>query len=159
MSLDRLKKIKEKRPISDTDQAYKPSYRVPKKLEKIDSDSRKVFGFGLASGIIGAVALIMGTFIMRTPITSLYSYYSSLYLTIQIFCVIILLAAHATGLILGIVGKIRSNKTTSSNTIETLGSIFSIIGIIANSIGLTLIIIVFPITIYYSLSTPIYYLS
>ncbi len=156
MSLDRLKEIKEKTPLPDRERSYKPTYTQPKKFEKIDSDSRKIFGFGLASGIIGGVAFFIGTFVMRAPMSYMYSYYSSFYMIIQIFAVILLLAAHTTGLVLGIVGKIKSNKASSSNTIETLGSIFSIIGIIANSIGLALIVIVFPLMIFFALSSITY---
>ncbi|MBN1801611.1 MAG: hypothetical protein JW891_08915 [Candidatus Lokiarchaeota archaeon] len=146
ISLEELKKKKQNIPKANLVPTYNRPIIAPVK-EVVDKDSRKVFVLGLISGIIATTGFSEGSLLLMPSIDMLESYIGSILITTQIISLIVLLALHSAGLALGIIGKVKSKNIIHDNSFKHWGAIFSLLGIIANSIGLILAIIIFPIFI------------
>jgi len=105
--------------------------------------SKKSFAFALVSLALAGVGFAFGarTFMgILMPYSSYYPYYS-----FGVLGLIIAVILNITGLVFGILSRTNSSKARISepiNTLEKLGSVFAIFGIVINSIPIVVVSII-----------------
>jgi len=105
--------------------------------------SKKCFAFSIVSlGLVGAAYLFGGSNLFRyfTPFAYYYSF--SPFVVIGIIATVII---HIAGLVFGILSRTNSSKAGKFepiNTLEKIGSVFGVFGIVINSIFIVLIPII-----------------
>ncbi len=115
----------------------------PVKVGGPGSHSKKSFAFAIVSLALACVGYAFGASIFR-GILFPYSYYYPYY-SFRVIGLIIAVILNITGLIFGILSRTNSSKARISepiNTLEKLGSVFAIFGIVINSIPLVVVSII-----------------
>ena len=110
--------------------------------------SVKCFVFALVSIGIAIIAAILGGGVFL--FSRIFGVRGNFFNIMRIILWIIVLIAQFVGLIFGIQSRKNSKKAVSiepRNTLEKLGSVFGIIGIIVNAIAIGLSLFIFPIII------------
>jgi len=105
--------------------------------------SKKTLSFAIVSLVLGGVGFAFGgTFFMRL-ISPFYYYYSPFY-SFGYIGLIVGGILNVTGLIFGILSRTncsKARKTEPVNTLEKVGSVFGIFGIIVNSIPVVVLLV------------------
>lgn len=123
----------------------------PVKNDKPGPHSRKCLGFAITSIGLAAFDLIFGSGIFLITIMLMGAYFASIVL------IIVVIIINIVGLLFGILSKSNSSeaeKLEPVNTVEKIGSVFGVGGIIFNIVSMAIAIIIcviifFPPSFYY----------
>jgi len=107
--------------------------------------SKKCFAFAIVSLVLAGAGLIYGGGIVMRLLSPYYYYYPYPYYSFGLGGFIIAVVLNITGLIFGILSKTNSSKAKKFepiNTLRKVGGVFSVFGIVLNSIPVAVVAII-----------------
>ncbi len=131
-----LQQTQENASLSDKHFDAKKISTLSNKKDNVDSYSKRALVFGLLSFLISVVFFIVNSITTNIVYAAPLEWHQKN--LIDILISVFILIVSALGLIFGIVGKVQASRTSSDSGVGKAGNVFSIIGIVINSILLAL---------------------